>query len=147
MIPLVSSPGTSFSEYLEVAGSVHPAYRAMMDILDGLGTAALQERWKQAKREVKPDGFSFLLGPKNFRPVPTNWIPRVIRKDEWDLIGRGVEQRLRAINRFLVELYDGAQTIVPGSADRQQVRRGFLRAPLFGRESLAEEEVYHRFVQ
>ncbi len=42
MIPLVSSPGTSVSEYLEGAGSVHPAYRAMMDILDGLRAAALQ---------------------------------------------------------------------------------------------------------
>ena len=73
----------------------------------------MQERWRQAKREVKLDGFSFLLDPKNFRPVPTGWIPRVIPKDEWDRIGKGVEQRLKAINCFLGDLYAGTQTIVP----------------------------------
>ena len=73
----------------------------------------MQERWRQAKREVKLDGFSFLLDSKNFRPVPTGWIPRVIPKDEWDRIGKGVEQRLKAINCFLGDLYAGTQTIVP----------------------------------
>ena len=73
----------------------------------------MQERWRQAKREVKLDGFSFLLDPKNFRPVPTDWIPRVIPKDEWDRIGKGVEQRLKAINCFLGDLYAGTQTSVP----------------------------------
>ena len=54
-----------------------------------------------------------MLDPKEFRTVPTDWIPRLIPGDEWDVISRGVAQRLKAINRFLVDLYCGEQEIVP----------------------------------
>ena len=54
-----------------------------------------------------------MLDPKEFRTVPTDWIPRLIPRDEWDVISRGVAQRLKAINRFLVDLYCGEQEIVP----------------------------------
>ncbi len=84
-----------------------------MELLDGLGPATMQERWVQAKRQVTLDGFSFMLEPKTFRSVPTDWIPRVIQKEQWDHIGKGVEQRLKAINHFLSDLYVGTQTIVP----------------------------------
>ena len=113
MIPTGLSPGTATSEYLSASGSVLPAYRPMMDILEGMGPVVLQERWRRAKREAALDGFTFSLEPRTFRPVPTDWIPRVIPQGEWEPIGRGVEQRLKAINCFLADLYSGAQTIVP----------------------------------
>ncbi len=113
MIRTGLSPGTAASEYLDPSGSVLPAYRPMMDILKGMGPAVLQERWRRAKREAALDGFTFSLEPRAFRPVPTDWVPRVIPQAEWEPIGRGVEQRLKAINRFLADLYSGTQTIVP----------------------------------
>ena len=113
MIPTGLSPGTATSEYLSASGSVLPVYRPMMDILEGMGPAVLQERWRRGKREVALDGFTFSLEPRTFRPVPADWIPRVIPRREWEPIGRGVEQRLKAINCFLADLYSGTQTVVP----------------------------------
>ena len=54
-----------------------------------------------------------MLDPKEFRTVPTDWIPRLIPAEDWDTISRGVAQRLKAINRFLMDLYCGQQNIVP----------------------------------
>ena len=59
------------------------------------------------------DAFTFSLEPREFRTVPMDWITRIIPNDHWEPIARGVAQRLRAINRFLFELYCGEQDIVP----------------------------------
>ena len=45
--------------------------------------------------------------------MPTDWIPRLISAQDWDVISRGVAQRLKAINHFLFDLYCGQQSIVP----------------------------------
>ncbi len=105
--------GKTYSEYLAADGSVQPSYRAALSALGGMDIAGLRARWRQGQREAALDAFSFLLDPKLFRPIPTDWIPRIIAKAEWDLIGAGVEQRLRALNRFLLDLYTGEQPVVP----------------------------------
>ena len=101
------------SEYRTDAGALQPIYEDLMASLDRLGEGGMTERWRQAKREVELDAFCFALDPKEFRPVPTDWIPRIIDIDEWNVIKAGVEQRLKALNLFLLDLYAGQQTVVP----------------------------------
>ncbi len=100
-------------ECINPDGSVKPVYRNLMASLDSLGVPELQNRWRQAKDSSALDAFTFLLDPKEFRTVPTDWIPRLIPAEDWDTISRGVAQRLKAINRFLMDLYCGQQNIVP----------------------------------
>ena len=101
------------SEYRTEAGDVRPLYADVMAALDEMGEGGMTERWRKAKREVEIDAFSFALDPKEFRPVPTDWIPRIIDIDEWEVIKAGVEQRLKALNMFLLDLYAGQQSVVP----------------------------------
>lgn len=101
------------SEYLDSAGEVRPVYREVFRTLEEMGTQRLADLWRRAKREADLDAFSFLLDPKVFRTVPTDWIPRIIPQEEWEVIGAGVEQRLKALNLFLLDLYTGQQTVVP----------------------------------
>jgi uncharacterized circularly permuted ATP-grasp superfamily protein len=42
-----------------------------------------------------------------------DWLPRVIPRAHWEVIAAGVGQRLKAFNRFLLDLYHGGQDIVP----------------------------------
>ena len=100
-------------ECINPDGSVKPVYRNLMASLNSLGVPELQNRWRQAKDSSALDAFTFLLDPKEFRTVPTDWIPRLIPAEDWDTISRGVAQRLKAINRFLMDLYCGQQNIVP----------------------------------
>lgn len=105
--------GRSFNECLNADGSVKPVYRNLVDTMDGLGVDGLQSRWRAANDRAALDAFTFMLDPREFRTVPTDWIPRLIPADEWDMVARGVAQRLKAINRFLLDLYCGEQDVVP----------------------------------
>ena len=101
------------SEYRASSGELKSLYEDLMTSLDGMSGEDMRRRWKHAKREVELDAFSFALDPKEFRPIPTDWIPRIIEFDEWRTIKAGVEQRLKALNMFLLDLYAGEQTVVP----------------------------------
>ena len=101
------------SEYRTDAGGIRPVYADVMAALDALGVDGMRRRWQAANREVELDAFSFALDPKRFRPVPIDWIPRIIEPHEWGVIKAGVEQRLRALNMFLLDLYAGQQDVVP----------------------------------
>ncbi|MYC30447.1 MAG: circularly permuted type 2 ATP-grasp protein [Chloroflexi bacterium] len=106
--------GSACSEYRDSSGAVLPAYRNAFQVLEGMGTERLKELWRRGRREAELDAFTFLLDPKAFRPIPTDWVPRIIQQAEWDVISAGVTQRLRALNLFLLDLYAGQQTVVPG---------------------------------
>ena len=101
------------NECLDPDGSPTPVYRSLVENLDRLGVTALPGRWREAKHRADLDAFTFMLDPREFRTVPTDWVPRIIPADEWDTIARGVAQRLKAINRFLLDLYCGEQQVVP----------------------------------
>ena len=84
-----------------------------MESLNRLGAPQLRQRWRDANETAALDAFTFMLDPREFRTVPTDWLPRLIPADEWDTISRGVAQRLKAINHFLLDLYCGDQQVVP----------------------------------
>ena len=101
------------NECLSPDGSVKPVYRNLMDTMENLGVEELQRRWVVANDQAALDAFTFMLDPKEFRTVPTDWVPRLIPAQDWEVISRGVAQRLKAINHFLLDLYCGDQDVVP----------------------------------
>ncbi len=113
MLTSLNSRTNTLNECLDTDGSIKPVYRNLMEGLESMGPSEMQRRWREANGHAEMEAFSFLLDPKDFRTVPTDWIPRIIPADHWDSISRGVAQRLKAINRFMGELYCGQQDIVP----------------------------------
>jgi uncharacterized circularly permuted ATP-grasp superfamily protein len=103
----------SNNEVLHPDGAVRPIYQRMMASLQQLGIGQLQRRWREAKDQTALDAFTFSLEPNQFRPVPTDWLPRFIPQEDWELISAGVAQRQRALNKFLADLYCGQQNLVP----------------------------------
>ena len=103
----------STHEHLNSDGTTRSVYRPLMESLNRLGVPQLQQRWRDANDSAALDAFTFMLDPREFRTVPTDWLPRLIPADEWDTISRGVAQRLKAINHFLLDLYCGDQQVVP----------------------------------
>ena len=103
----------SLNEHLHSDGTTRSVYQPLMDSLNGLGAPELQQRWRQANASAALDAFTFMLDPREFRTVPTDWLPRLVPADQWETISRGVAQRLKAINHFLSDLYCGDQQVVP----------------------------------
>lgn len=105
-----------FNEWQEPDGRVRDCYAPMARTVAGMGGAELARRWQRGARQAALDAFTFYLDPKRFRPTPADWIPRVVPRDHWRTIAAGVAQRLKAINRFLLDVYTGGQDIVPDQA-------------------------------
>ncbi len=104
---------SAFSEWQDSEGRVRRHYESIAEAVERLGPQEMARRWGAAGRQVDFDAFTFYLDPRQYRPAPADWLPRVIPAEHWEVISAGVTQRLKAINRFLLDLYDGEQTIVP----------------------------------
>ena len=102
-----------FSEWQHPDGRPKEHYAHLADVVETLGADGMVQRWQGARKQADLDAFTFYLDPKQFRLTPTDWIPRVIPMDHWQVIEAGVSQRIRAINRFLFDLYNDGQDIVP----------------------------------
>ena len=114
---MVAATGISalefYNEWHDSQGRVRPAYEGLYETIMNLGFEDLAERWSNGQRQVELDGVTFYLDPGNYRNMPTDFLPRVIPLDHWQTIAKGVEQRIRAINHFLVDLYNDGQDVVP----------------------------------
>ena len=102
-----------YNEWEAPSGQPRPHYASLHERVMELGPELLGRRWSDGHRRVDQDAVSFYLDPGTYRSMPTDFLPRVIPLEHWEVISTGVEQRLRAINRFLVDLYSGGQNVVP----------------------------------
>jgi hypothetical protein len=77
--------------------------------------AELQRREVIRDRIFRTQGITFTLADDEEgleRTFPMDLLPRIIPADEWDVIERGIVQRVTALNRFLEDLYVGEQAAI-----------------------------------
>jgi len=97
--------------YCEVfGGPTHPAdhTRAVRDRLDRMSLAELRRRAQAAERELFNLGVTFTVYTSREqidRILPFDVIPRVLSAADWDMVERGVIQRVTALNRFIEDVY------------------------------------------
>ena len=60
-----------------------------------------------------------MTSPGRSGPFPLDIVPRVIPADEWDVLERGVAQRVRALEAFLNDVYDKMTVVSDGVIPRQ----------------------------
>ena len=103
-------PGTN--EVFLPDGAPRPVYREVLDELGRTGSQQWNERLRRAHGLLLDEQHSFgiLEGDKTH---PTDWIPRIIQKEDWDRLELGLSQRFRAINEFLRRLEAGKEEVVP----------------------------------
>jgi uncharacterized circularly permuted ATP-grasp superfamily protein len=53
-------------------------------------------------------------GPVRDRPFPLDLVPRILPASEWDTIKRGLAQRIRALNRFIDDVYHEREIVRAG---------------------------------
>lgn len=107
----------SFDEMLDGDGRPRPAAAPVIDHLQSLGAAELQARQDAADLDILAMGITFTVysdGRGIDRSWPFDVIPRVIDAAEWRTIEAGLVQRLRALNRFVDDLYNEQQVVADG---------------------------------
>jgi len=114
--------GQLFDEMFESRAAPRAHYRAIFERLCALGPHAFESRRRMADVTFRNQGITFTvysdaLGVEKI--FPFDLIPRVIPATEWDMIEKGLVQRLTALNLFCHDVYHEQailrEKIVPAS--------------------------------
>ena len=110
-------PGDEFCEML--GSAANPAIHAsgIRERLAAVDIASLRQRARHAERELYNLGITFTVYSERDaidRILPFDVIPRVLSRDEWARIDRGVKQRVAALNLFLGDVYDQQSILKDG---------------------------------
>ena len=112
-----------FDEMRDAAGTVRDAYAPYCEWLDDQDDGTLRRKNAEAENAFRRIGITFNVYGEEAaeeRLIPFDMIPRIITAQEWDRLSRGIEQRVKAINAFIHDLYH----------EQEIVRAGLLPAQL-----------------
>ncbi|MCA9880380.1 MAG: circularly permuted type 2 ATP-grasp protein, partial [Thermomicrobiales bacterium] len=142
-------PGPFYDEMFAVKGgqiTPRPHYQALVQHLVELKPEDLARASELANRSFLHQGITFTVYSDaeqgTERIFPFDLIPRLIPASEWELIERGLQQRIRALNLFIHDIYHGQQIL----HDRVVPRRLIVRARHFRREVVGVDVPHDRYI-
>ena len=94
----------AWDEMFAAPGKPRTPYDALVSVLQPMDPAELRFRADQLARVFTDRGVTYDFAGEE-RPFPLDLIPRVIDAVEWDLVARGVRQRVLALEAFLADVY------------------------------------------
>ena len=107
----------AFNEMLDANGGVRPSYSQVADWLSAQSKLGLKRKQLEAESLFRRLGITFsVYGSENAleRLIPFDLVPRIISAAEWRLLERGIEQRVRALNAFIHDMYHRQEIIRAG---------------------------------
>ena len=110
----------AYDEVLAPDGTARRGYEGIVTALESLSAADLMARGGALSSAFTDAGVTFSLSGEE-RPFPLDVVPRVFTAVEWDVIERGVVQRVRALEAFLSDVYGAGQVFADGVLPRQLV--------------------------
>src|SRR5580658_10055970 len=103
----------AWDEMFAAPGKPRAAYDALVSVLQPMDPAELRYRADQLARVFTDRGVTYDYAGEE-RAMPTDLIPRVIDAAEWDLVSRGVRQRVLALEAFLADVYGSCRVVEDG---------------------------------
>ncbi|HEY5010707.1 MAG TPA: circularly permuted type 2 ATP-grasp protein, partial [Acidimicrobiales bacterium] len=108
----------AWNEMFSAPGTPRPIYERLFAELGRYQPAELRQRSEQLSHTFSERGVTFAHSGEE-RPFPLDVVPRLIGALEWDLLSRGIAQRVHALEAFLADIYgDGrifAERVIPRS--------------------------------
>jgi uncharacterized circularly permuted ATP-grasp superfamily protein len=117
-------PRPFFDEMFSAPGEPRPHYRPLFEQLARLSPAEFEERRRTADVAFLYQGITFTVYSETQgieRIFPFDLVPRVIARDEWDRLERGLAQRVTALNLFLEDVYHGQRIVREGKIPAELV--------------------------
>lgn len=106
-----------YDELLEAPGKPRNGAGNLCDFFAELPSEELESRHRAVDAAIMAAGITFTVYSEagNIdRAWPFDVVPRMISKTEWDSIEAGLKQRLRALNRFIDDIYHDQQIVKDG---------------------------------
>ena len=112
---------TFYDEMFLPDGSPRPEARRLVERIEALPNGELVRRHQAAERSLLYTGITFTVYGDEAgteRIFPFDIVPRIVSRETWDPIERGLKQRVEALNLFIDDVYH----------DRKIVRDGVVPA-------------------
>ena len=108
----------AFFDEMSADGSLTRApYQTYSDWFEGQDPVRLLKKSTEAEALFRRTGITFnVYGDEEAdeRLIPFDIVPRIISAQEWNRLSRGIEQRVRAINAFLYDIYHRQEILRAG---------------------------------
>jgi uncharacterized circularly permuted ATP-grasp superfamily protein len=117
--------GGFFDEMFHADGAVRQHYKSLLERFSKMDRPALELKRTLAEQTCLNQGITFTVysGDEGTeRIMPFDLVPRIIPADEWRHIERGLEQRLRALNLFLHDIYHDQRIVKEGLIPLEIIR-------------------------
>ncbi len=101
-------------------------YQDFQTWFDGEEPRRLRAKQREAEELFRLTGITFNVygrAEAEERLIPFDIIPRIISGREWQKLSKGIEQRVRAINAFLYDIYHGQEIIKAGRIPREMISK------------------------
>jgi uncharacterized circularly permuted ATP-grasp superfamily protein len=97
-----------FDEVFTADGHPRPHYKSLVSRLKSLGRPSFEKRRRMTDVLFRNQGITFTVYSDTHgveKIFPFDLIPRVVPASEWDVIERGLVQRITALNLFCQDIY------------------------------------------
>ena len=107
----------AFDEMTEAGGRVRPVYAGLENWLRELAPEVLEHRRREAEFLFRRIGITFAVygdADSTERLIPFDVLPRILSADEWAKLRLGLEQRVKAINLYIKDVYGRREVLKAG---------------------------------
>jgi uncharacterized circularly permuted ATP-grasp superfamily protein len=107
----------TFDEMRAEDGRIHRPYAGVSRWLQSVSADQLERRRLEAELFYRRGGITFAVygdAQGEERIIPFDIIPRVLSITEWARLARGLEQRVRALNLYLSDIYGNQEVLKAG---------------------------------
>ena len=116
----------TFDEMWGTSGDLRGPYKSFQAWFEGEDPARLRAKQREAEEVFRLTGITFNVygrAEAEERLIPFDIIPRIISGAEWQKLSRGIEQRVRAINAFLYDIYHRQEIVKAGRIPEEMISR------------------------
>jgi uncharacterized circularly permuted ATP-grasp superfamily protein len=114
-------PVAGFDEMFDGSGAtVREPYLGVSAKFESMGTADVRQRAEALASAYLDQGVTFGVAGEE-RPFPLDIVPRLIEAEKWATVSRGVQQRVRALEAFLADVYGPGEVFDDGVIPREVV--------------------------
>ena len=115
-----------FDEMLTADHAARRPYEAVAEWLATQTRGSIKKKQEEADAIFRRLGITFAVygeGGSNERLIPFDLIPRVLSAKEWRSLERGIEQRVRALNAFLYDIYHRQDIVRAGRIPAEMINQ------------------------
>ncbi|WP_445489965.1 circularly permuted type 2 ATP-grasp protein [Niallia sp. 03133] len=97
-----------FDEMFENSEKPHNHYKTLWSNMSSLDDESIKRRHMLAEQDFMRQGITFTVYDNEEgteRTMPFDPLPRIISQKEWQVIEKGLQQRIKALNCFLEDIY------------------------------------------